>query len=322
MDTIVEDRPAPSNEESAPRSPRRRSWRFPKGAFALSLVALIGVMLAIYPGVAAWLSQYYQSQLIVDVAESQQQSGQPDFATQLEEARDYNDLLVSGALLEPGSNKPSADAYQVGDYSYRSLLAATPEGVMGRLRIPAIEVDLPIYHGTDDETLTKGVGHLEGTSLPVGGVSQRSVLTAHRGLPEATLFDNLDQVKVGDTFTVEVFGEVLTYRVRDTQVIQPEDTDTLRAVADEDLVTLVTCTPLGINTHRILVTGERVTPTPIADIERAGQRPDIPGFPWWAVGIGATLLVLTAYVWNAGRVRDTATTDSTDDNPGSDPMRT
>ena len=187
------------------------------------------------------------------------------------------------------------------DHAYADLLRATPTGVMGRLRVPKIAVDLPIYHGTSDAILAKGVGHLEGTSLPVGGASQHSVLTAHRGLPEAELFNDLDGVELGDRFTIEAFGEVLTYEVIDTRVVEPEDTDTLRAVAGEDLVTLVTCTPLGINSHRYLVTGERVTPTPIEDIAAAGQRPDVPGFPWWiailcsAVLLAALLVVISGW---------------------------
>ncbi|WP_459583204.1 class C sortase, partial [Aerococcus mictus] len=110
-----------------------------------------------------------------------------------------------------------------------------------------IDVDLPVYHGTSDEVLNRAAGHLEGTSLPVGGPSTRAVITAHRGLANARMFTDLNKVNVGDTFTIEVFGDVLTYRVRDTKVVAPEDTDTLRVEEGKDLVTLVTCTPLGIN---------------------------------------------------------------------------
>jgi sortase A len=129
------------------------------------------------------------------------------------------------------------------------------------------------------------------------------VLTAHRGLPEATLFDNLDQVDVGDTFTIEVFGEVLTYRVFGTQVVEPDQTQALAPAYGRDLVTLVTCTPLGINSHRILVTGERVIPTPRADVAAAGHPPDIPSFPWWAVVIGGSLLGAALVVWRGGYPR-------------------
>lgn len=281
-------------------SRRRRRWRMPWGMLAVVTVLLIGVGLLEYPLAAGWVSQYYQSQLIVDVSSELQHEPGPELQEQLQRADEYNDLLESGALLAANANKPTSDTGKVAKFDYDSLLRATPTGVMGRLRIPEIDVDLPIYHGTSDATLAKGVGHLEGTSLPVGGTSQHSVLTAHRGLPEATLFNDLDKLEVGDRFVVEVFGEVLTYQVINTKTVEPEDTDTLRAVAGEDLVTLVTCTPLGINTHRYLVTGERVTPTPINDVRGAGEKPDIPGFPWWALGLILAVLLAVALVVGAG----------------------
>lgn len=298
--TQVEEAPAVTRDRDASTASR---WRMPWGMFVVVMVMLAGVGLLEYPRVAGWLSQYYQSQLIVDVSGAIQEEGPPGRAAEIQRAHAYNDLLESGALLAANTNKPTADAAPVGDVDYFDLLKATPTGVMARLRIPAIDVDLPIYHGTSDATLAKGVGHLEGTSLPVGGASQHSVLTAHRGLPEATLFNDLDKVELGDRFTVEVFGEVLTYEVIDTRVVEPEDTDTLRAVAGEDLMTLVTCTPLGINSHRYLVTGERVTPTPIEDIEAAGERPDVPGFPWWTLTLTGALLVGALLVFLGGRRR-------------------
>lgn len=287
-------------EQVIPPAPQRPRWRISWSAAGLALLVVIGVTINQYPSVASWVSQYYQSQLIVDVSQSQVTEPRPELLSEIDHARAYNDLLVGGALVAANTRKPTSDSVKVGEYDYYSMLNATPTGVMGRLRIPDIAVDLPIYHGTDDETLTKGVGHLEGTSLPVGGVSQHSVLTAHRGLPEAELFNNLDQVSTGDTFVIEVFGEVLTYRVINTQVVEPDETQSLAPVYGEDLVTLVTCTPLGINSHRILVTGERVTPTPIKDVESAGQRPDIPGFPWWTLVIGASWLLAGFIIWRTG----------------------
>ena len=164
---------------------------------------------------------------------------------------------------------------------YNTLLVGA-SGVMARLRIPSIHVDLPIYHGTSDNTLLKGVDHLEGTSLPVGGSDTHAVLTGHRGLAFATMFTNLDKVKNGDTFTIEVMNQVLTYKIFDVRVVNPQDTDSLVAQAGKDLVTLVTCTPLGINSQRILVTGERISPTPQQDIASANKSSGLPGFPWWA----------------------------------------
>ena len=167
---------------------------------------------------------------------------------------------------------------------------------MGRIQIPSINVDLPIYHGAADKTLLEGIGHLEGTALPVGGAGTHAVLTGHRGLASATMFTNLNRVKVGDEFTVSSFGEVLTYRVFRTQVVDPDQTRSLAPVAGKDLVTLVTCTPLGINSQRIFVTGIRVTPTSEQAQRSATSKPDIPGFPWWAPVLLAVIVLDAAYV--------------------------
>ena len=137
----------------------------------------------------------------------------------------------------------------------------------------------------------------------MGGISRHTVLTAHRGLPEATLFNDLPNLEIGDTFTIEVFGEVLTYKVFETQTVLPDESKALIPRFGQDLATLVTCTPLGINSHRMLVTAERILPTPIADIEASGKTPDIPGFPWWAVFAGAALVFSALWVYMAGRVK-------------------
>lgn len=267
---------------------------------ALVVVAFAGALCILYPSIASWWAQYNQSRLIVEVSTAVGASTVTARDDALSLAHDYNAALVGGALVEAGSRVPQSSGAVAPGFDYADLLRADADGVMGRLRIPAIDVDLPIYHGTSDATLQKGVGHLEGTSLPVGGADQHSVLTAHRGLAGATLFDHLDQVRVGDTFTIEVFGEVLTYRVRDSRVVRPEETQTLYPQSGEDLVTLVTCTPLGVNTHRILVTGERVTPTPPEDVASAGKAPDIPGFPWWLVLTGSAVVAAGFIVWVAG----------------------
>lgn len=177
----------------------------------------------------------------------------------------------------------------------------TPAGPMARLRIPSIDVDLPVYHGTGDDVLIKGVGHLEGTSLPAGGENTHSVLTAHRGLARATMFDNLHKAKIGETFSIYVLGQTLTYEITETHNVLPDDTESIQLHSGEDLVTLVTCTPLGINTHRYLVTGQRVIPTPEADINAGLADPGIPRFPWWAVISSATLMSAGVYVWHEGR---------------------
>lgn len=278
-------------------------WRLPRGALAIAVLALVGAMVLLYPSTAAWWAQYGQSQVVEELEQTSSNAVPASRADALTAARSYNEQLNSGALLEANSRKPVSGTPSDGDTLYDSLLLGDANGAMGRLRIDSIGVDLPIYHGTSDATLAKGVGHLQGTSLPVGGPSTHSVLTAHRGLASATLFNRLDELKIGETFRLEIFGEVLVYRITETKVVAPEDTESLFARYGEDLVTLVTCTPLGINSHRILVTGERVTPTPVVDVQQAGSSPDIPGVPWWAAGLLSTAGIAALYVWRMGRVR-------------------
>lgn len=277
-----------------------RKWRASASLILTVLVAVAGVTTLTYSTAASWVSAINQSQ-VVNRYETSVNHAEPSASEQLRAAHIYNSALSSGALLEANSTVPQGKGeYADTSFDYRSMLA-TSTGVMARLQIPKIDVDLPVYHGTSEETLEIGVGHLKGTSLPVGGESTHSVLTAHRGLPSATLFTNLDQVKVGDTFTITTFGEVLNYRVVSRQVVAPEDTETLRQIEGEDLVTLVTCTPLGVNSHRILVTGERINPTPPEAIEEAKSSAREPGFPWWAVAYISALAVIGWYAWWAGK---------------------
>ncbi|CAN7425770.1 class C sortase [Microbacterium sp. LjRoot45] len=289
-----------STGRRARRERRRPSRLVP---FLVAAIFVVGAVTLLYPTAAAWITQYQQSQIIAALSDEVDQLPAEGLGAALEAAHAYNARLTGEAVVGANANVPTAEAEEDAERPYGEQLVANSGGLMGRLKIPSISVDLPIYHGTSDLTLLRGVGHLEGTSLPVGGTSTHSVLTAHRGLASAELFTNLDRVEVGDTLTIEIFGETLTYRVRQTQVVEPTETETLRPVRGDDLVTLVTCTPLGINTQRILVTGERITPTPIEDVKAAGQVPDIPGFPWWAVLLGAVVLAAALYVWLAGRPR-------------------
>lgn len=278
----------------------KRSARRPLGpvAWITVLCWLLGVGVLLYPTAAAWIYQYNQASLL-GFYDEQIDDVTPDRAQQIRNAQAYNEALSSGVLVGADANVPVAagEMREAGALPYGEQLV-TPSGMMSRLRIPAIDLDLPIFHGTDDDTLLRGLGHLEGTSLPVGGESTRSVITGHRGLASARMFTDLDQVKKGDTFTLETFGEVLTYRVSEIQVVAPHETETLHQVAGEDLVTLITCTPLGVNTHRILVTGERVTPTPPDVADTAGAASTVPHFPWWAAQFaGAVLLAVLYLLW-------------------------
>lgn len=280
---------------------RARRWRLPVFPLIIALVSLAGAGLLLFPTVVSWFSQYEQSQRIDALTDDVADLGADTLRERLAEARAYNDdLSGAGANVAANERLPLADEPdQAGDYL--GVLRADADGLMARLKIPAISVDLPIYHGTSDVVLEHGVGHLEGTAVPVGGASTHSVLTAHRGLATSELFTHLDRVQVEDTFTIEVFGEVLTYRVVDTRVVDPAETESLLPALGEDLVTLVTCTPLGVNSHRILVTGERVIPTPQADLDGAGRGPEIPTFPWWAFIVAGVLAVASTYVWLSGR---------------------
>jgi len=290
----------PRRRDAAPRTaPGVEGWRLRGLPLVAVLVLVLGVVVFLYPQAAAWTNQKNQAAALATTSKIHQSDGQRERATQLEAAHAYNDALASGALLKANSNVPTGDGDGAGQFDYRSMLAS-PDGVMARIKYERAEIDLPVYHGTSDATLLRGIGHLQGTSLPIGGIGTRSVLTGHRGLADATMFTHLDRADVGDRFTLEVLGEALVYRVVDIQIIEPEDTEALLPDPDRDMVTLVTCTPLGVNTQRILVTGERVTPTPSAAIAEVGAPSDLPGFPWWAVILGAVLVIVTAYVWWSG----------------------
>lgn len=284
-------------------SPKR--WRPSFLTWFIVIVATGGLVAGLYPTAAGWISSYNQAQ-VVDLYATQVDRAEPDAAAQLALAHQYNDALTYGVLVSAGSNIPvGSDGTSEAAYDYWDMLTTGKSGLMSRIRIPKIDVDLPIYHGTSDEVLEEGAGHLQGSHLPVGGLGTRTVITAHRGLPNAVMFNNLGNLKEGDTFTLETFGEVLTYEVVDTQVIEPDQTDAIRAQEDRDLATLITCTPLGLNTHRIIVTGERVHPTPQADLDSAGQPSDLPKFPWWIGAFVAGLVLIGWYLRRQG-YRDAA----------------
>ena len=277
-----------------------KNWRFSKSCIIPALLLLASFASLIYPHAAMWLSQYHMSEVAAEYAKLITHAV-PAPHEQLARAREYNQKLSSGAIYEANTNIPTSHG-ETSDASqdYWEQLKANDDGLMARLRIKKIDLDLPVYHGTEDATLLKGLGHLRGTSLPVGGKGTRSVITGHRGLASAEMFTRLDEVGKGDTFTIEVFDEVLTYKVVDKIVVNPDETKKIAAVPGKDLVTLITCTPLGINTQRILVTGERVVPTPAADKALRGKKPDVPRFPWWVLGCVGSLCVVGGYIWWAG----------------------
>lgn len=217
------------------------------------IMIILGIAIILYPVISNHLSKINYQEIInnYDFTVAKQKNS---YNEQLvNEARKYNSSLTSLNITDVFQN-------QIGQSSneYFSVLNVGKNGMMGYISIPKIGVKIPIYHGTSSDILQKGVGHLEGSSIPVGGESTHAVLSAHRGLPSSRLFTDLDQLKVGDTFYIHILDEVLAYRVNQVLVVEPSEINFLQIVKGKDYVTLVTCTPYAINTHRLLVRGERI----------------------------------------------------------------
>ncbi len=209
-----------------------------------------GAGLLLYPSVANYWNSFHQTQAIMAYSDEVAAMDEADYETILNNAKDYNKRLG-----ESGINWNMTDAQRA---DYQSQLVIGNTGIMGYISIPKIHVKLPIYHGTEESVLQTSIGHLEQTSLPVGGKSSHCSLSGHRGLPSARLFTDLDKLKEGDTWTVTVLNETLTYQIDQIRIVEPGDMSNLLIQAKEDLATLITCTPYGINTHRMLVRGHRV----------------------------------------------------------------
>ena len=239
--------------------------------FFIVIIFLAGLSLLLYPFVANQWNNHRQKQLISSYEDNLTQmteAGDIDYAKELKKAQAYNDALVPSILPDSFA---VADAREEEDSTYMNCLNLTGDGMMGIVEIPKIAIKLPIYHGTSDEVLQQAAGHLEGSSLPIGGESTHAVISAHRGLPSASLFTDLDQMKIGDHFLIHVLDNTLCYEVDQILVVEPEDTDALAVEEGEDLVTLLTCTPYGVNTQRLLVRGHRVDY--VADEVAAEQTP-------------------------------------------------
>ena len=216
----------------------------------LFLALLAGVSLLLYPSLSNYWNSMHATQVVNDYAKDVQKLDHTEYDKMLRDAESYNQ-----SLLHRESDYALTDEQ---DSQYASLLAIDDSGIMGYIEIPSIGVSLPIYHGTSDGVLQHAVGHLDWTSLPVGGASTHCVLSGHRGLPSAKLFTDLDRLAVGDTFVIRVLDEVLTYEVDQILIVEPADVSALTIEDGKDLCTLVTCTPYGVNSHRLLVRGHRV----------------------------------------------------------------
>ena len=216
----------------------------------LVLIFLTGVSLLVYPTFSDWWNSMHQSRAIAAYVDQVNTLDDAQYETMLEQADAYNQTLIG-----------KEDRYNLSDSeleTYNSLLDVTGTGIMGYVVIPKINVRLPIYHGTDPAVLEIAIGHIAGSSLPVGGESTHCVLSGHRGLPSAKLFTDIDQLKEGDQFMLEVLGDTLTYEVDQIKVVLPDELEDIEIEEGKDLCTLVTCTPYGVNTHRLLVRGHRV----------------------------------------------------------------
>ena len=226
----------------------------------LALVFLAGLSLLLYPTVSDYWNSFHASRAVAAYAQEVADLNGAEYDALLEAARDYN------ARVAQRSNTFALTEAEAAEY--QSLLNMDGTGIMGYIEIPNIKLSLPIYHGTEESVLQIAVGHLDWSALPVGGEGTHCVLSGHRGLPSAKLFTNLDQLREGDTFTLRVLDEVLCYEVDQIRVVDPQDTAALLPEPGQDLCTLVTCTPYGVNTHRLLVRGHRIETPDSADAIR------------------------------------------------------
>lgn len=265
------------------------------GNLVIGIIFLAGLSLLLYPFVANQWNNYRQKQLIsnYEQAVSEKEAAEGiDYDAERKKAEEYNEALLPCVLPDSFALAESSGV----DPVYMNTLNIAGDEMMGSVEIPKIDIKIPIYHTTEEEVLNKGAGHLEGSSLPVGGANTHAVISAHRGLPSASLFTDLDQLKEGDHFLIHVLNETLCYEVDKISVVKPEDTSALAVEDGQDLVTLLTCTPYGVNTERLLVRGHRV---PYVEEEVKEEKTALSGSSlrtnyllWVFVGLSITALFI------------------------------
>ncbi len=222
-----------------------------RSSTVIIVVALIvGLSLLLYPSVSDYWNSYHSSVAIADYTKQVSSISEEEYDRLLSAAQNYNYTLAERDNIFLLNEKQKKE--------YNELLNISGTGIMGYIEIPSIKVNLPVYHGTSEATLQIAVGHLEWSSLPIGGKNSHCVLSGHRGLPSAKLFTDLDKLVAGDVFIMSVLNEIYTYEVDQILIVEPDDTDSLKIIEDGDYCTLVTCTPYGINSHRLLVRGHRI----------------------------------------------------------------
>lgn len=255
------------------------------------LTFLFFLLVMDYPYISRLINQRNYDGVVLDYTETIEGFDAKEKERYRKEAQVYNQTL------EKGNGVSIEDAFGSKHHTnktYKKILDINKDGVMGIIDIPKLKLSLPIYHGTSEEVLQKGAGHLEGTSIPIGGVSTHACISAHRGLPNKKMFTNLDEMKEDDIFLLSIMGEKLAYKVIDVQVVLPSDIRSLRIQKGKDLVTLITCTPYGVNTHRLNVTGERTTYK--EDMENS-KTETIPWYKdWWWVPVNIVLLIVLGYL--------------------------
>ncbi len=228
---------------------QKKQKKFSFSTFLLVLILLAGIGVLLYPTISDWWNSMHATQAIAGYVSAVETMTKEEKEAVIDAAREYNEGLPDGVNF----------GLEGAEYErYAKILDITGTGIMGYIQIPAIDVNLPIYHGTDESVLQIAVGHVAGSSFPVGGERTHGVLSGHRGLPSAKLFSDLDKLTEGDTFTVTVLDETLTYEIDQIRIVLPEETDELAIVPEKDYNTLVTCTPYGVNTHRMLMRGHRI----------------------------------------------------------------
>lgn len=266
-----------------------------------AILVILGMLVMLYPVVSTMLNNYGTTRAAEEYAKLEKAVPQETKDALWDNAHRYNEERTQGPLLDPWLEHIDADNPEYA--AYLDQLNATD--AMARLIIPKTETDLPIYHGTDESTLQKGLGHLFGSDLPVGGEGTHSIITGHTGLTNATMFDNLKDIKENDVFYVQVAGHKMKYQVDQIKVVLPTETDGLKAQEGKDLITLITCTPYGINSHRLLVRGHQVPLDP--QDEEIFEKAYASTMQWWMwLLISVVVLVGLAMLWWLWRARAAA----------------
>ena len=265
------------------------------------IIFILALLLTLYPVISNLYNQHHQSTIHTAYEEVIQQADTQELEQIRELAKAYNEAIIPGTAEEAYSRT----ALQEASADYDSQLDPGGSGIMGYVEIPKISVNLPIYHGTDSSTLERGTGHLLGSSLPVGGISTHAIITGHSGLATQKMFTDLEQLQPGDVFYLHVLGEVLAYQVFYKEPVPPHDTTRLGITQGKDYCTLITCYPTGVNTHRLLVQGERIPYEEAEVIEETVQAQTVPESRWeeqYLLGIGLGVLGMLAAALICGAI--------------------